>query len=342
MRKMSIRFRAIFFVVVICVSVFLTMVLYRVDFVAEGALGPADLPLAGWLWSSNAGWMSFCGGQDMALCPGTTTYQVVINNDTGEFSGYAWADGSLGWLSFNKSETRTPPEPPFNDASTFTAKITPGGSGIRRMEGWGRFLAGCDFIDSDGNGIADRCASSGPGANSGGWDGWVRFSSGTAQDGTPYEGFVASASGTSGILTGYAWGSEVVGWMRAGTTGNYNPPPQVQLPTIGVNLTANPNAPTGNAPLTITFIADVTTDSSLPITYDFDCDNGITQSTTTINRTASFKCTYNVGSYQPNVEVRQNGAFATVSDQSYVTNIAGGGNTIQARRGIIIEIPPDE
>lgn len=56
--------------------------------------------LAGWAWNDNIGWISFCGGQNTGVCPGSIGYQVRINYSTGYFSGFAWND-LIGWISFN-------------------------------------------------------------------------------------------------------------------------------------------------------------------------------------------------------------------------------------------------
>lgn len=312
--------------------------------------GPADLPLEGWLWTPNIGWISFCGGkQATTTCPGTTTYQVFVDNSNGEFKGYAWAGNASttsstlvfgSYLSFNRAETGVPPAPPFDGSETFIARIdlnAPVGS--RNMQGWGRFLAACDQDPSG------RCLSSGPGVNSGGWDGWVLFSSGVDSYGIVYGGFEARSAGATGVLVGEAYGGEVVGWIVASTTGVYSPAPQVALPTISVVLTADPTE--GTAPLGVTLTAVVTTSSTLPITYDFDCDVNPTspntqQATVPSNSTTTaFVCTYDVPeNYRPVVTVRQNGVFATAADTSLVTNITGGSITV--RRSIIREIPVDE
>jgi len=68
----------------------------------------ANGKLAGWAWSDNIGWISFCGNTagpstwdgTKWVCPASPTYQVSIATSTGEFSGWAWA-GDYGWISFN-------------------------------------------------------------------------------------------------------------------------------------------------------------------------------------------------------------------------------------------------
>lgn len=56
--------------------------------------------LFGWAWNDAVGWISFCGGQSSADCPGSVSYRVLVNGATGDFTGYAWND-AVGWISFN-------------------------------------------------------------------------------------------------------------------------------------------------------------------------------------------------------------------------------------------------
>lgn len=323
------------------------LILFAGAFIAQGA--GIDLSLEGYLWGADdgqgVGFISFCGGKETATCLGNVEYHVIIDNDTGVFRGYGWSP-NFGWLSFNKSETGVPPEAPFNDATTpYIARVDPIGSGVKQMEGWGRFLSACDFIDSDGDGVADRCASTGPGVNSGGWDGWVNFSSGVAQDGTSYDGFIATSTGGVGFLRGFAWGSDTVGWIEANEVDpNFLQAPEVTLPSLWVELSAQPTS--GKVPLGVTLTAVVHTSSSLPITYSFACDelgrNPGTFTTTTVSQTVSHQCTYTaVNTYKPVVEIEQAGVFAKAVASSYITN-AGAAAVIDVKPGIIIEISPDE
>ncbi|MEK7093963.1 MAG: hypothetical protein AAB903_01320, partial [Patescibacteria group bacterium] len=236
-----------------------------------------------------------------------------------------------------------------NSNQNYIAYIDPVAIGTKKMEGWGRFLAACGLIDTNGDGIRDQCESSGPASNSGGWDGWVRFSEGTASNGEPYPGFIATSDGVYGFLTGWSWGADSIGWVRAKNKDPlYGIPPRTDLPTVEVKMTANPI--TGNAPLKVVLTATVTSPGSQEITYNFDCDTDPdgpnTQATTTrsFSKTASFTCDYDVpDTYHPFVTVYQNGVFATAQDSSEVTNI--GSNelpNIVVKKGIIREIAPDE
>lgn len=55
--------------------------------------------LSGWGWNDVYGWISFCGGQSTADCPGSVSYRVSIDN-SGFFQNFAWSD-AVGWISFN-------------------------------------------------------------------------------------------------------------------------------------------------------------------------------------------------------------------------------------------------
>ena len=105
-------------------------------------------------------------------------YGVSIDNDSGAFSGYAWSP-NIGWVNFNNAEL--------------------------------------DLNDDEVSGTARACA--GTGANcygasvedAGGWDGLISLS------GSSYGvSRIVRPSGCS--LEGWAWGSDVLGWLRFGGT----------------------------------------------------------------------------------------------------------------------------
>ncbi|MCR4276335.1 MAG: hypothetical protein NUV90_03050 [Candidatus Parcubacteria bacterium] len=143
------------------------------------ALAAGTMPLSGYAWSANVGWISFGG----------SGYGVVEDTTTRELSGYAWSS-NVGWISFSASDG-SHPAPAVH---IVTGQVT----------GWARACAA----------FADKNACSGAlDGNSGGWDGWIALS-GTALDGSPY-GIVQSGSCA---WTGYAWGSDSIGWISAGGT----------------------------------------------------------------------------------------------------------------------------
>ena len=98
----------------------------------------------------------------------------LLIDTNGKLSGYAWSD-NVGWVSANESELIGCPQTPCR------AKLQ--GSDLN---GWLKALAGGS-------------------SQSGGWDGWISLSGSS-----PNYGVTKNADGT---FTGYAWGSDVVGWM---------------------------------------------------------------------------------------------------------------------------------
>jgi len=164
--------------------------------------------VSGYAWSDNIGWISFncadnkvcsntnqfcvsdsdCPGEETCVdirdgCALVSDYNVIIDTVSGEFSGYAWSD-SVGWLSFNRGDTGTPPGAPYNGSEGYIAKKS-----LNEITGWGKFLSA-----------------------SGGWDGWIKFSCYGDECGT--SNFETYFSGD--YIGGYAWGSDIVGWISFG------------------------------------------------------------------------------------------------------------------------------
>src|SRR3990167_453063 len=146
--------------------------------------------LSGYAWSENIGWISLnssncdtngngfidtsaCGGTDTAASP-VINYSVNVDQ-SGKLSGYAWSE-YIGWISANEADLVACPK------GSCTAKLL-----NNKLTGWLKALSG-DLFPSDG------------------WDGWISLS-----DNNPYDyGPTLAANGT---FSGYAWGSDVVGWV---------------------------------------------------------------------------------------------------------------------------------
>ena len=175
---------------VLLTGVFLLLLAY--NFIA-GAVA-AENVLKGWAWSSNIGWVNF-NCEDQEVC-GQSDYKVSINPSTGEpstgeLSGYAWSS-SIGWIKSDPAGAY-----PINPQKSAYMYWDEKEKSVK-MDGW---MRACNVFKSDCSGDLK------PSAETGGWDGWIK-TSGVANDGENYGVYLEGNK-----LKGYAWGSEVVGWL---------------------------------------------------------------------------------------------------------------------------------
>ena len=207
-------------------------------------------------------------------------YGVNVDQATGKLSGYAWSE-NIGWISFNRADTGAPPSnDPCPDGSCI-AKVS-----SSYIKGWARVLS-----------------------YNGGWDGWIRFDHGKSNE--PY-------MDANGDWHGWAWGSDVVGWISFNSVdpnaGGSSYKVKTSLSTLSVSLSANPFS--GNAPLNnVNLTADVSGTAAGDITYKFDCTNDGTYekiiTTGAEHYTAWNLCNYpSVGTYTAKVVVERGGLNA--------------------------------
>jgi len=135
--------------------------------------------ISGYAWSDNIGWISFnCTNLDTCgTGVGKADYGVNKESD-GSLMGYAWSP-NVGWIKFG--ELSGFPSSPGQNAQVVGDNLT----------GWARVCSGtlsgnCSTMDS----------------RTDGWDGWISLA------GT---GYGVSFDGSA--FSGYAWGSEVMGWI---------------------------------------------------------------------------------------------------------------------------------
>lgn len=151
--------------------------------------------LMGWAWSSNIGWVSFnCA--NFGTCLQGDKYKVEIMPD-GTLVGDAWSS-NIGWIHFGNMSgfpigKGTSQANASFDGSAFT--------------GWARALS-----------------------NGGGWDGWISLSGKTTSvvtiDNSPLVATTPTAASvsqsnqgsygvtaTGNTASGFAWGSDVIGWL---------------------------------------------------------------------------------------------------------------------------------
>jgi len=146
-------------------------------------------PFAGFV-GRGAGWISFNSTNQ-----GTGVNYGVNSDSSGLLSGYAWSE-HIGWITFNNFQLSGCP------SGTCEARLTRA-TGV--VSGWARACAGTSPGD---------CSSST--ARSDGWDGWIHLRNDSDGDGivntdtnADYGVFVTGCN-----WNGYAWGSEVVGWIH--------------------------------------------------------------------------------------------------------------------------------
>lgn len=146
----------------------------------------------GYAWSSNIGWISMNNCTDPGTVPSTCTgqdYGVTYNN-AGDLSGYAWSP-NVGWVKFGGSG--------FGGGSPAHIDLVTG-----EMSGWARVCGGMKVASYW---LPNSTNCTGPDRTDG-WDGWISLR-GT----NPDYGVSFNAAGDG---SGYAWGSDVVGWVDFG------------------------------------------------------------------------------------------------------------------------------
>lgn len=230
-------------------------------------------------WLDAAAWFESFGGQ---------SYGVYVDPGNGKFSGYAWSE-NIGWISFNESDTGSPPsDDPCADATCIAKATAPGqlGKSDVPVYGWARALAYGD-----------------------GWDGWIRFDHGQTD-----EVYID----ISGDFHGWAWGSDVVGWVSFNSVD-----PGAGGTAYKVRLTL-PTAANANGPYyTLAGISN-------PITFDACNSNGfITKYEWDVDDTDGVDDWVDFGavcsnSYNHTYPVQDPGGDYTVTATLRVTDSGGG------------------
>lgn len=210
----------------ILISVFCAILFFAV---APIAVKADIVNVHGWAWSDTIGWIQFDTGKSSL-----PTYDTA----TGALSGYAWSD-NIGWIKFNGLSAN-------NGVGGSSAKADIS-TGI--VSGWARACAGT-VNNSPNQNLPGDCTSMN--SRTDGWDGWIKFDTGKSNS--------VKIDLATGDFHGYAWGSDVVGWISfncmegssgAGSvcgTSNYKVyiPPPSGAANKDLNVTINtPNCGTG-------------------------------------------------------------------------------------------------
>lgn len=164
---------------------------------ASMALASTSENISGWAQSANIGWIKLNNCDSEGTCEGGATYGLnttvpIVKTGTSAITGYAWSS-NIGWIKFNDGTCPAGATP----CSGATINWSTG-----KIIGWAR---ACSVYAANCSGaLADD-------AYRGGWDGYIALNPKNAS-GTAVEGL--SVDTTTGAISGYAWGSDVLGWVQ--------------------------------------------------------------------------------------------------------------------------------
>ncbi len=157
-------------------------------FSPAGVAQTSGTNLSGYAWSDNIGWIDF---------------SITANNPngvsidgSGYLTGYAWSD-NIGWIKFGGLSSF----PSGPGTASQNAQIA-----SNKLIGWAKACGGMYDISLNQTVPNNTCSGS---SRTDGWDGWISFGGNSPS-------YNVSVSG--GEFSGYAWGSDVVGWI------DFNPP----------------------------------------------------------------------------------------------------------------------
>jgi len=192
-------------------KIFLFLIIILAGLIAGAGIkaGPQD-NVYGWAWAGapqavppeklGLGWISFnclndydgdgtkedhCTGVNPETGLGYVNYGVNIEPSTGFFEGFAWSE-NIGWIWFAPTDTppgETGPKPAKLDLIT------------KEVSGWARAVRP---MNPEGQTL-------------GGWDGWILLGP-IVKGGTDYGSYI-DTSVSPAEFWGWAWGSDVVGWI---------------------------------------------------------------------------------------------------------------------------------
>lgn len=229
-------------------------------FVSVAVASPSD-KFFGFAWSPNVGWirMNNCESPTNCVYEGPTResssgaigYGVTIapSGANRAISGYAWSS-NIGWITFNTNYASEGPDPVLNCPDTIGGSSTrcgpyiewgTGGLGAgHRLVGWARACSVYIDCTDPTRGLVEDYKR-------GGWDGWIALHDTNVSD-TAFFGVTVDT--LSGVMSGYGWGSDVVGWVDFSGVSIYTPdecpvPPPAPLPGGFTNncQTCNPGDP---------------------------------------------------------------------------------------------------
>ncbi|MFZ2205617.1 MAG: hypothetical protein WAV23_03425 [Minisyncoccia bacterium] len=244
--------------------------------------------VAGWAWSSNIGWISLnCTNTNTC---GTSNYGLTIANN-GDVTGYAWSS-NIGWIKFGGFANSSFPNTTGDGTSPINANLS--GS---KITGWARACNGLNSVIT--NPQINQTLPSGTACTgvtrTDGWDGWISLHNSNDDYGV----VVDSSTNT---ITGYAWGSDVIGWIQFNGTTSSLPPSLtlaasattinsgdiVTLTSSGVSINSTING-TATSTLNTVVSSDWTGAKTCPGTTPVNYSVQLTNPSTTTTAVYTFK-----------------------------------------------------
>lgn len=143
----------------------------RNEKIAPATAHASGIPLTGWAWSDNIGWVSFSS----VTSGDSVSYGVSVNND-GTLTGYAWSP-SIGWINFGANSCNATPTLSGGILTGSAQAIDTGSDGCISLGGtaansapYSVYLSGTAFNGwawaSDTIGwLSFNCATGGPSGN---------------------------------------------------------------------------------------------------------------------------------------------------------------------------------
>jgi hypothetical protein len=217
--------------------------------------------VSGYAWSENIGWISFnctndhdenTAGVQTCTAMGGADYGVNIDNLTGAFFGFAWSS-NIGWIKFNPAGPY--PEAPLSPATLDFA--------TNQVSGWARACAGAANPDCTG----------GTNPDAGGWDGWIKMRGVSANYGVSW-------NSSTKEFTGFAWGSDVIGWLSVNCsdlgvcgTSNYKVTADINTPPSASGLSILVGDYCAVPSHVLSWIFSDPEDGSTQTSYELQADN---------------------------------------------------------------------
>lgn len=301
------------------VSLFTVMISFTVFFSVEQKAQASAGAITGYAWSGNIGWISMnCTNTNSC---GTSNYGVNIDS-SGNVAGYAWSS-NIGWIKFGGFSSFPPA-----GSGTIAANAHATGNNIT---GWARACAGLNNVTSPQiNQTTPNLSCTGV-SRTDGWDGWISLS------GTGY----GVSDSSAGAITGYAWGSDVVGWIQFNASSTATPPPGGTLTLMANGSTSPITSPITVASGTaITLTATGTNiDASVGGTANSSVGDVTTADWTGTNKLCPADAT--TSTFSPTITVTNTGSSVksyTFTLQCTVITTMGGG--FVASNNVVVNVNP--